>query len=160
MDLVGLDDLRDEPDDEDYGSPEQQELEGLAYRYVQIVPEVCTDLFQKAIAQGINHPVILLCDVADPMGLAIARKFTSQRQIQNALDQAGRMEGKRPGISLWYDMEQLAGREPSLYGAIRARMERMVIGYFPVVVVAKGGYNAFPWPMTLKEKSKFHLLPG
>jgi hypothetical protein len=57
-------------------------------------------------------------------------------------------------------MENLASREPSLAGAIRARMERMVIGYFPIVVVAKGGFNAFPWPIPLREKSKLNLLPG
>lgn len=160
MDLVGLNDLREEPDDEDYGSPDVQELDGLAYRYVQIVPDVCTALFMKAAEQGVAHPVIFLCDVADHMGVAIAQKFTGQKRIQQAINQTEGMEGKRPGICLWYDLELLADREPSLYGAVRARMERLVIGYFPIVVVAKGGYNCFPWPITLKEKSKFNLLPG
>jgi hypothetical protein len=160
VDLVGLDDLHDDEDDEDYGSPDAQELEGLAYRYVQIVPDVCTGLFFKAVEKGVNHPVVFLCDVADHMGVAIAQKFTSQGRIQESIDRTDPESGQRPGISFWYDMENLASREPSLAGAIRARMERMVIGYFPIVVVAKGGFNAFPWPIPLREKSKLNLLPG
>lgn len=144
----GLDINMDDVDD--------QELEAVAYRFVQIVPERCESLANRLAHGEMNHPVIFLCDVADPMGLAIARKVSTQALIDQALKET--KSDARPGIISGVEMEEFYSREPTIFHALKCRMTGL-IGYFPIVVVAKGGFTVFPFPYKLKEKSKFYLFP-
>jgi hypothetical protein len=150
-----------DPDDQnddlsiDMDDADTQELEAIAYRFTQIIPESC-EVLAKALAQiGINHPVIFLCDVADPFGLAIARKITSPDIIERSLKETRWDE--RPGVIDSVDLDDLEGKEPTIFHAVKGRMTGL-IGYFPIIVAAKGGFSVFPWPYKLKEKSKFKLF--
>ena len=147
---IDMDDM-DDMDDAD-----NQELEAIAYRFVQIVPDRCEALANRLAHSGMNRPVIFLCDPADPMGLAIARKVSNPLLIEQALKWTGPDE--RPGIIESIDLKDLEGKEPTIFHAIRGRMTGL-IGYFPIVVAAKGGFTVFPSPYKLKEKSKFRLFP-
>ena len=140
----------------DMNDADTQELEATAYRFVQITPDRCEKLAKEMAQSGINHPVIFECDVADPFGLSIARKLSNQTFITQALQETPKES--RPGIIEGIDLEILDGKEPTIYGAIRDRMTG-IIGYFPIVVAACGGFSVFPWPFSLKEKSKFMLFP-
>lgn len=147
----------DDQDDEglDIGEADSEELEAIAYRFVQIIPDSCVELARKLAYEGMNHPVIFLLDVGDPFGLAIARKVSDTVIIQQALKETG--SDARPGVIAGVDVDTLESKEPIIFYAIKERMTGL-LGYFPIVVVAKAGFSIFPWPFTLKEKSKFKLF--
>jgi hypothetical protein len=158
MKLVGEDDFRDDDSEGpgiDFDDANVQELEAIAYRFVQIVPDRCQKLAQTWAKSGVNHPVVCLCDVADPMGLAIAKKFAVPKVIDNALQQTPKE--RRPGVLTWFDLESIEGKEPTIHTAVRDRMAGL-IGYFPILVAAKGGFTVFPWPHKLSEESKFMVF--
>lgn len=139
----------------DMEEADTQELEAIAYRFVQIVPDRCETLANRLAHGVMDRPVIFLCDPADHMGLEIARKVSNLVIIEQALRWTE--PDKRPGIIGSIDLEHLEDKEPTLFHAIKDRMDGLV-GYFPIVVAAKGGFSVFPWPYCLKEKSKFKLF--
>jgi len=157
MKLIPIQDNDDNGDlDIDMGDADSPELEAVAYRFTQIIPDRCEALASKLAHDGMNHPVVFLCDPADPMGLAIARKVSPPSTIEQALKWTG--PDARPGVIRGIDMDYLEDKEPTIFHAIRNRMTGL-LGYFPIVVAAKGGFTVFPWPYNLKEKSKFRLFP-
>ena len=147
-------------DDDGFGidleDADNQELKAVAYRVTQIVWDRCEALASKMAHSGVNHPVIFLCDVADPMGLAIARKVSPSPLIEQARRWTDSDEN--PGILVGVDLKDLEGREPTICGFIRGRLHGL-LGYFPIVVAAKGGFTVFPFPYRLREKSRFKLFP-
>jgi hypothetical protein len=159
MKLFDQGDQGEEDDDHldiDMDDADTEELEAVAYRFVQIVPDRCEDTAKTMAMGGFNHPVVFLCDVGDHFGLAIARKVTTSIFIDQALKGTGTDE--RPGVISGIDLDDLEGKEPTIFDAIRGRMTGL-LGYFPIVVAAKGGFSVFPWPFQIKEKSKFKLFP-
>lgn len=157
MRLVGTgDDQEDEGLNIDLDDVVDEELEAVAYRFVQIISDRCEEIAKNMAQRGTNHPVVFLCDVGDHFGLAIARKVNVGAVIKKALKETG--TDARPGVISCIDMDNLEGKEPSIFKAIRDRMTGL-LGYFPIVVAAKGGFTVFPWPYRLKEKSKFKLFP-
>src|SRR5262245_604023 len=141
MRLVGPDD--DDGLNIDMGDADSQELEAVAYRVTQIVWDRCEELASRLAHAGMNHPVIFLCDVVDPFGWAMALK--GSERVHEVMEQALREtpSENRPGIIFGSDLEDMEGKEPTIYGAIRDRMTGL-LGYFPIVVVAKGGFSVFP----------------
>src|SRR6516225_11690287 len=94
----------------DMGDADDQELEAIAYRVTQVLWDRCEALANRLAHEGINHPVIFLCDPADHMGLAIAEKISSSLLIKEALSWTE--PGKRPGIIVGVDMNLLEDKEP------------------------------------------------
>jgi hypothetical protein len=155
MRLFGSDDFQDD-DDVGIDDADTQEQEAIAYRFVQVLWDRCEALAHRLARSEMNHPVIFLCDVGDHFGLAIARKVSTPELIRQALNETG--SDARPGIISGVEMEEFNSREPTIMGAVRERMSGL-IGYFPIVVAAKGGFSVFPCPYKLPEKSKFKLFP-
>jgi hypothetical protein len=154
MKLIGPDD--DDGIDIDMEDADDQELEATAYRRVQIVPDRCEALAKKMAYSGINHPVIFLCDVVDPFGLAIARKVSSSIVIEQARRWTDSDEN--PGVIEGIELDDLEDKELTIFCAVKGCMTGL-LGYFPVVVAARGGFTVFPFPYRLKEKSRFKLFP-
>ena len=162
MELFTPGDTDDDDGDLDFGfdldddHADTQQLEAVAYRFTQIVPDRCEALANRRAHDQMDRPVIFLCDVFDHMGLAIAKKVSNPTVQAQALSLLSPNE--RPGIIACVNLKDLEGKEPTIFHAIKGRMDGL-IGYFPIVVAAKGGFTVFPWPFILKEKSKFQLFP-
>jgi hypothetical protein len=157
MSLIVYDDSQNDDDDigVDGGDVDNQELEAIAYRFIQVVPDCCQSVAKDMANNGIAHPVVFLCDVADSFGLAIAKKVSSVAIIEKALRETS--SERRPGIISCLDLDVIGNSEPTIGDAIRGRMVGL-IGYFPIVIAAKGGFTVFPWPYHLEEGSKFKLF--
>jgi len=152
----GLDIDIDTDDTDGVDDADMQELEAIAYRVTQVIWDRCEALASQLAYGGMNHPVIFLCDVADAFGLAIARKVSTPVLIDRALRETG--SDARPGVINGVEMEEFNSREPTIFGVVRGRMTGL-LGYFPIVVAARGGFTVFPCPYKLREKSKFKLFP-